>query len=1141
MKKYFAVYLACIALLSGFLVSCKPADATYTPSTQTCFYAFLGAGTYLCPQVSANPNTIQGGTPGMYAYAFEDQFGINIHLADTEYNDATGLLNDLKFLNIHHVRDGLSVIPGNSYMISTLNTLGSNGIKADLISTKGYSTSTIGSYLGNINSSDVDALEGPNELDIASDGTWVADDQAEQQNIWAYAQANNPSLTIIGPSLGGPGDSYSQLGDLSAYETYGNTHDYGAGFYPENPGYGGPGFCGDLYGGIAYNLCNSKQASVSKPVIATEFGNQVNPTVTNDVDAGAVATYNLRQVLAHDSFGIPKSYIYALYDTGGQTYGLWSSDGNPRIGGIEIGQFMQILKDTTAVNASCTVPAYVSTSGVSSAGVCMSNGQYALILWQPVATWNPNTLTYGTFANINAVLTYSPGFAPTTVTQWSYPLNGQWSNAVVSPSSVLVSDRPSIVMFNGPSVPTPLPTVPATPSPTPSPTPTPTATPTPNPSATPTPTPSPTPSPTPTPVVYGTPSSFIMSSYYKNLNTSALAALAAPSATPGPGGYKYSVLKNYVTFAEAGVQSGAATTVNNIASVVPYVGGYMDVLNGCGSNASSSFTCLPDMNPEKAFGSTMPAGFWELYASGNRVMGTTAGFAYNQSTGTESSGNPCGSGSHTYTSTTYQNDCTLNPAVPLPTSSPFTYQKDPNNAYQRFRANLEGNSSAVSTVWNEQIAANLTSYNAATGALGSSPYNYQFSDDSFNPGDSASYPYFYSWANSSFGAGSFSLSALTGANYPYPNYNSSRYISGFASVLASSSVPAIINMSGYIPDSGGGVNGVAQPAPPSSVTACSTGCMGAMQESTWDQPYQSQNQPQAGTAWASQENLIRYLQNANKHFISYDHATNVPESNTFAAAVSTGGSQTVSVNGLVGVSVGGSITTTTNPETVTVTAVTANTLTATFANTHASGSGFTTDETAMGSGGLYARLYAYASQMLFCGDNVALCHTYTSYQLDTANDNPASGVYLPVEDTLVPATPLATPPPVWSSASPTTTGIYGLEDTTQASGATYACPSGGPTTGVNCVFVREYAQAYTFPGTRLTNGANHGVAYVVSPSTTGTYKFPTLTQTYAHGLQITGFDAVPGVSTSGTLNVTGTACPAAGTVIHGQVAYVCLP
>ena len=166
--------------------------------------------------------------------------------------------------------------------------------------------------------------------------------------------------------------------------------------------------------------------------------------------------------------------------------------------------------------------------------------------------------------------------------------------------------------------------------------------------------------------------------------------------------------------------------------------------------------------------------------------------------------------------------------------------------------------------------------------------------------------------------------------------------------------------------------------------------------------------------------------------------------------------------------------------------------------------------------------------MLFCGDNVALCHTYTSYQLDTANDNPASGVYLPVEDTLVPATPLATPPPVWSSASPTTTGIYGLEDTTQASGATYACPSGGPTTGVNCVFVREYAQAYTFPGTRLTNGANHGVAYVVSPSTTGTYKFPTLTQTYAHGLQITGFDAVPGVSTSGTLNVTGTACPAAG-------------
>jgi hypothetical protein len=179
--------------------------------------------------------------------------------------------------------------------------------------------------------------------------------------------------------------------------------------------------------------------------------------------------------------------------------------------------------------------------------------------------------------------------------------------------------------------------------------------------------------------------------------------------------------------------------------------------------------------------------------------------------------------------------------------------------------------------------------------------------------------------------------------------------------------------------------------------------------------------------------------------------------------------------------------------------------------------------------------------MLACGDNVALCEYEDYYQIDDANDPAESGLALPIEAALVPAGPLTTPPPVWNASLPTTTGVYGYEDTTEASGSTYACPGGdGPTTGANCVFWREFSQVYN-KGSRVTNGSNHGVAVVIAPGNGGTYRFPALTQTYAHSLQISGFDYLQGTGTSGSLNVNGPACPAAGTLIHGQIAYICLP
>ena len=450
-----------------FSVRQTPALASYNPSGLQCWSwinpSFTSLTQYLCPLTSPNPVGVQGGTSGYYGYDFNSRIGINIHLADGTYNNEAGILAELQYLQIHHVRDGLSVVPGNTYMINAINDFSSHGIKTHFLTADGMTPSILASDLGYVNAGSYDSLEGPNELNLSDPG-WIGKDQTEATSISTYVQNSNPSLYKTGPSLGGF-DSYSGLGDLSQYIDYGNTHDYAGGFYPETPGYGGPGYCGYLYGGIDYNLCNAKQASISKPVIATEFGYQINGTVSNDVDASAASTYIIRQIFAHFSHGISKMFIYALYDSGGETFGLLSHYAAGRAGFTELGGFMQIVADSTPVNQTCTVPASVNTTGISSFGICKSDGTYDLVLWQPVTGWDTNAHAYVNVNPINAQIRYSPTFAPTSVTAWSHARYTAWSNSgPISQSSLPVSipitEIPTVVVFNGPSYPSPLPTAP---------------------------------------------------------------------------------------------------------------------------------------------------------------------------------------------------------------------------------------------------------------------------------------------------------------------------------------------------------------------------------------------------------------------------------------------------------------------------------------------------------------------------------------------------------------------------------------------------------------------------------------------------------------------------------------------------------
>lgn len=490
MKRAFAPLLSVVLTLLCFVLL-RPEANAQALSTGFCQYLYSAIGgplSYPCPAPTATPAV--AGIKGFSAFTFGDSVGINVHMVDTEYNNLSFVTNLLKALNIHHIRDGLSVIPGNSYVINAYNTLAANGIHSDLLSNQGLTQANLASLLGQLNPGVVDALEGPNELDICcGDSSWQLDDAFEmQQVLFPYARANLSGVKVFGPATGF--SSYAGIGDLSYYEDYGNMHDYEAGFYPETTGWGGPGYCGLIYATIAYNACNAAQASVTKPIIATEFGYQDSPYVQNQSDDVAQGTFILRQIFQHMLLGYPKSYIYELLDTGGQTYGLATTYGDYfRPSFSEIAGFMQIINDTAPTSGACVVPAKITASGIDSFGLCKTTGEYDLVMWQPAVTYDTNALTVNTFAPINAVITPNAGFTPTNVSQWSYNVAGVWSNnASVSLSSVPVTDRPTVLVFNGASAsPTPVPALPTFP-PTPAPTATPYVSPTPTPAPTATPT-----------------------------------------------------------------------------------------------------------------------------------------------------------------------------------------------------------------------------------------------------------------------------------------------------------------------------------------------------------------------------------------------------------------------------------------------------------------------------------------------------------------------------------------------------------------------------------------------------------------------------------------------------------------------------
>jgi len=344
--------------------------------------------------------------PATTASGLLDIVGVNLHSNDgtTPYANYPATEKLLATLGVHHVRDDLSYNPNfvRTDQYNFFNTLSAQGIKIDLVVSKNASQSDLAARLASVaaySPTAVDALEGPNELNLSpGDTAWASQDASYEQAL-ATAVRANPTLrpiAVLAPSLAdylairNNDQGFRQLGNLTNWITDGNVHLY--------PGGRDPTWNMDT------TLAGVQIVSGTKAVWVTESGYHDQVT-TSGRDAWApdavIADYLPRVLLEFAQRHAARVNIYELYDEKADPslvnfhdhFGLVDLAGKRKPQFDAVSNFDRLLVDTGGAFTPGSL-AYTVGSGttpVSSKLVEKSNGEFVLFLWRDVPLYDPST------------------------------------------------------------------------------------------------------------------------------------------------------------------------------------------------------------------------------------------------------------------------------------------------------------------------------------------------------------------------------------------------------------------------------------------------------------------------------------------------------------------------------------------------------------------------------------------------------------------------------------------------------------------------------------------------------------------------------------------------------------------------------
>jgi len=354
------------------------------------------------------------------ADSFVDSIGTNLHLTHrsgiyyTDYD--TVIKPKLLELGLHHVRDGARNVSWRAYY-DRIKELGRAGVKFNFIFSVNFKVRKIPAFASKVSDA-LESFEGANEPDLRLGSDWPNIVRTFQQSLYKAVKGNSSlsKFPVIGPSIVRNQD---QLGDISAYLDYGNTHFYIGGDHPGRTG----AFSLDQF------LINASKNSGSKPVIATEFGynNAVNSTTgIKSAPEEASGKYVPRSYLLQFNRGLKHVYNYELIDQGTdladseQNFGLLRNDGSPKPAFTALKNLIALLKDPgpSFTPGSLGYSLSGKTADVHKTLLQKRDGKFYLILWlekpcydsttKQLTTVSSQQVTLDLITPISKAVTYLP-------------------------------------------------------------------------------------------------------------------------------------------------------------------------------------------------------------------------------------------------------------------------------------------------------------------------------------------------------------------------------------------------------------------------------------------------------------------------------------------------------------------------------------------------------------------------------------------------------------------------------------------------------------------------------------------------------------------------------------------------------------
>ena len=313
-----------------------------------------------------------------------DSIGVNVHFnfLDTAYSRQVEVIDRLRELGIHHLRDGQ---PLAGQAIETVMPAAARaGMRMTLITDVARDPAPDVQQSVRVLGDRIAAFEAPNELDNSGDPGWVGKLTAYMPALEAAVRQGAPGVPLLGPSLVNSSSRVELPEDLPGLF---NDHPYALGEAPEPA--------------LGDGLREARPAEERKGMYFTETGyhNALAATTGQPpVSEEAAAVYLPRALVAAFGAGVRRTFVYELLDEkpdpglhdSEQHFGLLRNDLSPKPAFTAIKTLIAAVRSSPG-SGSGVLPWDLRApedADVQHVVLARRDGSRAIAIWRPVSVWD---------------------------------------------------------------------------------------------------------------------------------------------------------------------------------------------------------------------------------------------------------------------------------------------------------------------------------------------------------------------------------------------------------------------------------------------------------------------------------------------------------------------------------------------------------------------------------------------------------------------------------------------------------------------------------------------------------------------------------------------------------------------------------